>query len=95
MIFIKHTQSRGKAISVVLTMLVSKRNLKVYFINLSSFSFSKPSSPAPDIGTGEVRTFDHEKLQFLKDGHRKDKSGRLHTDPYYDKRTLLVSSYVF
>ncbi|XP_065063209.1 DNA mismatch repair protein Msh6-like [Rhopilema esculentum] len=56
---------------------------------LAKFS-AEPSSPAPDIGTGEVRTFDHEKLQFLKDGHRKDKNGKLHTDPNYDKKTLLI-----
>jgi len=58
-------------------------------MSLKKFS-AEPSSPTSDLNVGEERTFDHEKWNFLKDGCRKDKYGRLHTDPDYDGRTLLI-----
>ena len=47
--------------------------------------------PSPSVMDSECAQYTHNKLEFLKDGKRKDKQGRLNTDPEYDCRSLLVS----
>lgn len=40
-------------------------------------------------------SFTHMNLRFLQDNQRKDKYGKLHSHPDYDKRTLHVSILEF
>ncbi|XP_066936562.1 DNA mismatch repair protein Msh6-like [Clytia hemisphaerica] len=60
---------------------------------LSKFSSPVQAPPSPSVMDSECTQYTHNRLEFLKDGKRKDKQGRLHTDSEYDSRTLLVPDW--
>lgn len=59
--------------------------------NGNIFNSIQVAVQSPSTVSDECQQYTHHKLKFLKDGFRKDKYGRLHTDPDYDGRTLHVS----